>query len=95
MERITHEGVKDLGFERHEGNDPVWFREHGYKYFWMQKTLSKTLIPKGKNKWLKIIAEWSPDTKEARILNCEDGHIRSRVSTHSLRQLTRWVNFYE
>jgi len=47
----------NLGFKRKEDKDEIFWKQHGYEYFWCEYKAKKN-----------IVIEWSSDTRECKAL---------------------------
>lgn len=82
---FLYKTVMDLGFERMESHDGVWFDRHGYDYFIVYKDLPGNFQ-----------LEWHPKERTIRLLNLEGkGKIVSHMKVTSRGQLHRILDFLD
>lgn len=62
--KINYQAAIDLGFNRIDSPDPVWFEENGYEYFIVEKELG----PNG-------TLYWKPKDHQIEICLLNDDHV--------------------
>ena len=75
----------DLGFTREDSDDELFFDQYGYGYFFCVLNLTK-----------HIDVEWSPTTREARVLRTTKGdqRISGEIVCDDLDKLKEIIEFF-
>lgn len=85
QEVILYKDVVDLGFQRKEQNDSVFFNQYGFNYYLMNKKLDK-----------KITAEWDINERTVRIIRCnKTGDILGQIDVANLEELKKYIEFFK
>ena len=81
QEQIDYKDLIDLGFEREDASDNVFFNQNGYGWFWLELKLAK-----------KIVAHWEQPEKTVELRRMgKNGTILSSLPVKNLEQLERWI----
>lgn len=87
--KINYKDVMDLGFEREDINDSIFFDQNGYNYFIVNKKLIESTAGE------TIELEWDSQTKQVTIHRYDSEANRlSKMDILSLKQLKEIVEFY-
>lgn len=82
---FEYKTVKDLGFERVELDDNVFFNQHGYKYFFMKLELSNG-----------IRFEWDCETRRIELIRISDNmDILGRLTIKNSEELNMFIDFFK
>jgi len=84
MVKFNYEFVIESGFKRIESEDEVFFKEHGFNYF----IVSKSITP-------NAILDWSVHTKEVTLSIIDNNYIeikKRKVQTLDVLTLLLMVN---
>lgn len=75
---MYYQELLDLGFERNDtlSNDDVFFRQHGYRCYWLEYTLFK--LGKPGNEKVHIIIEWFPWKNKFEMITYIKSDVESR-----------------
>ncbi len=74
----------ELGFERKEGEDSVWFDHYGYPYFWCELKFNKSL---------RIY--WSPENRKMEMRRMDKkGNILAKKVINDQAVLHSVINFF-
>ena len=84
MELFEYADLVNLGFDRGEHEDEVWFDRYGYPYFYLTKTLCKDLS-----------LEWSPDDRQVILYRLKKHKILQRVAVPSWEVLLLLIDMFE
>jgi hypothetical protein len=85
QEVILYKDVLELGFQRKEQNDSVFFNQYGFNYYLMNKKLDK-----------KITAEWDINKRTVRIIRCnKHGDVLGQINVNNLNELKMYIKFFK
>lgn len=83
VHKIDYIDLMELGFERDEADDDVWWNEYGFEYFIVNKRLSDN-----------IIAEWDVIEHTVRILKIDgEGSILNELDNIPLYILKKAIKY--
>ena len=78
---IKYDEVEKLGFKRTEEHDPVFFKQYGYEYFFMEKKLLKC------KKGVHICSIWNPETQDIDLMKCNrEGTILQKINFTNINE---------
>lgn len=80
---INYKDVIDLGFERKNETDDVFFNEYGFKWFIVEMILTK-----------HILASWDCNSRLVELLRVDDGKILGHMPIENLQHLKDMLAFY-
>ena len=85
QQQINYCDIMALGFTAEDGNDEVFFDQHGYPYTIFTKMLAPTLM-----------LDWNQTTRlcELLVIDPEDGHIFERIPIVDLMHLQRIIDAF-
>jgi len=97
QEQINYQDVIDLGFEREDHYDTVFFEHNGYNWFTVELILSKRFFEyRGQANYEVIYADWDCRTHKVEIVRMEDkdGVILGEIKIKTLDELKKAIEFY-
>lgn len=82
---IIYQQVIDLGFEREDQSDNIFFKANGYEWFLVTKTLSKTLY-----------IDWDCETHQVELIRWKpkDGSILNRRTLKTIEEIKDCIDFF-
>lgn len=84
QEKINYQDVIDLGFERQDESDPVFFKQNGYDWFIVTLEVSK-----------KLYFDWDSESKTVQMIRTsKDENIKARYLVRNLDELKILVKFF-
>lgn len=83
---FEYKTVKDLGFERIEMDDNVFFNQHGYKCFFLKLDLSN-----------KIRLEWDCQTRLIEMIRIAHNNmgVLGRLTIKNSEELNMFIDFFK
>ena len=82
---IFYKEVMDLGFDREEHSDSIFFNQNGYDWFTVTKTLAKNLY-----------IDWDCETHQVELIRWKPkgGYILNRMTLGTIEEVKKCIDFF-
>ena len=97
QEQINYQDVIDLGFEREEHSDTIFFEQYGFNWFTVELELSRRFFHhKGYADEEILLLIWNCETHLVKFVRIADreGDILGEIKIKSLDELKKAIEFY-
>jgi len=83
MEQINYQDVIELGFEREDMEDHIFYKQNGFRWFLVTRKLYKG-----------IVAEWDCVNKTVEIVRYKKSFVKGRLPVKNLYELKDYIEFF-